>query len=214
MSGIVGGIFSESSVGFGKPVFFRMEVVRRGKTCSLLKWDRCFAEDIHLAGNNPNVAQGVMAIPIPFTLENAKEWIELRLQNDWRSFAICVEEESKWIAVGSCGARTNEDEKISHIVKLGYSVHHLKSRYWLSERYWNRGIGTDAISLLIDYVTSSEFEKRIASKVERIEAEIFPENISSERVLLKNGFELECYQKKAVRKNNQIRDLKVFVRFP
>lgn len=53
--------------------------------------------------------------------------------------------------------------------------------YFLAEKYWNQGVTTEAIKLLIKYL----FED---IGVNRIQAEVMPQNENSKKVLIKNGF--------------------------
>jgi [ribosomal protein S5]-alanine N-acetyltransferase len=83
----------------------------------------------------------------------------------------------------------------------------------MSEKYWGKGIGSEAVGLLIEHLLSDEFTNQNQNqKIERIHATVFPENIQSERVLIKNGFEYEGLVKKGVRKGDQLRDLKSYAR--
>ena len=63
--------------------------------------------------------------------------------------------------------------------------------YRLNERYWNRGIATEAIGLMIDYLCND-------MKVEILKAYVMPENMYSQKALVKNGFvkEEETIQEK------------------
>ncbi|WP_461612404.1 GNAT family N-acetyltransferase [Clostridium sp. Marseille-QA1073] len=53
--------------------------------------------------------------------------------------------------------------------------------YFLSEPYWGEGIASQALRILIKFL----FEK---VDVNRIQAEVMPENEASKKVLFKNGF--------------------------
>lgn len=69
--------------------------------------------------------------------------------------------------------------------------------YWLGEPFWNKGICTKAVALIVRY----GFEK---IGLQRIYANVFDFNKASQRVLEKAGFELECISKKAAVKNGVI----------
>ena len=62
-------------------------------------------------------------------------------------------------------------------------VHKISTGYRLSEHCWGRGIATRALSLMVDYLYGE-------TKIEIITASTLPENKASERVLMKNGFQL------------------------
>jgi RimJ/RimL family protein N-acetyltransferase len=53
--------------------------------------------------------------------------------------------------------------------------------YWIGEQYWNRGIATECVRLMIDYALSSQLA------LNEISAYVFPENKASIQVLEKNG---------------------------
>ncbi|MEH7107843.1 GNAT family N-acetyltransferase [Bacillus sp. JJ1764] len=56
--------------------------------------------------------------------------------------------------------------------------------YLVNESYWGKGIATEAVRVLIQFL----FEK---ADINRIQAEVMPQNENSKRVLLKNGFSKE-----------------------
>lgn len=53
--------------------------------------------------------------------------------------------------------------------------------YYLAETFWGRGIATEAVKLLVDFLL-------VKADVNRIQAEVMPQNENSKKVLLKNGF--------------------------
>lgn len=53
--------------------------------------------------------------------------------------------------------------------------------YFLSEAHWGKGIATEAVSLLLNFLFTE-------ANVNRIQAEVMPQNEASKKVLLKNGF--------------------------
>jgi [ribosomal protein S5]-alanine N-acetyltransferase len=55
--------------------------------------------------------------------------------------------------------------------------------YWIGEEYWDRGIATECVGLIINYAFSSDLGLR------EVIAYVFPENKASIRVLEKNGME-------------------------
>jgi ribosomal-protein-alanine N-acetyltransferase len=56
--------------------------------------------------------------------------------------------------------------------------------YFLNERFWNKGITTEAVRILVNYLLNEV-------GVERIRAEVMLQNNYSKRVLEKNGFTKE-----------------------
>ncbi|WP_410771561.1 GNAT family N-acetyltransferase [Fontibacillus sp. BL9] len=53
--------------------------------------------------------------------------------------------------------------------------------YFLAEGYWGRGIASEAVALLVEFLFKE-------AGVNRIQAEVMPANEASKKVLLKNGF--------------------------
>lgn len=86
-----------------------------------------------------------------------------------------------WHTVGGCSCQPKEAEE-----RVGCEI-----GYWLAEPAWGRGVGTDAVALLVAYVWDSFRD------VVRIEAPIFKRNTGSRRVLEKNGFQVEGTLRKA-----------------
>eukprot|EP01118_Nematostelium_gracile_P003626 TRINITY_DN14199_c0_g1_i1.p1 TRINITY_DN14199_c0_g1~~TRINITY_DN14199_c0_g1_i1.p1 ORF type:complete len:101 (-),score=12.02 TRINITY_DN14199_c0_g1_i1:210-512(-) len=97
-----------------------MEIVRTGKSCSLIRFHESFVNDLHIAANNPNVAKSVLSIPVPFTLENAEKYIADRLTPN-----VCA------ICVGAIGTRVESDIRKAHIAKIGFvfSTYHFISLF-------------------------------------------------------------------------------------
>ena len=89
--------------------------------------------------NNINVAKNLHdRFPFPYTLQDAREFIEIFLPNlEGKVFAIDVEGK----AVGTIGLHFQADEYRMN-AELGY---------WLGEKYWNNGIITSAIEKVVVY---------------------------------------------------------------
>ena len=77
--------------------------------------------------------------------------------------------------------------------------------YWIGEPYWGRGIMTQAVDLLSQYV----FETH---PINRLYAGIFSTNPASVRVLEKAGYKCEGTHKCHVVKNGEIQDELVYAR--
>ncbi|HVR29704.1 MAG TPA: GNAT family N-acetyltransferase [Thermoanaerobaculia bacterium] len=122
--------------------------------------------------------------PHPYTLEDAREWIE-RTQSESGSpplvFAIAGANAS---LLGSIGLERQADV-YRHSAELGY---------WLGRRHWGRGVATAAVEAICSY----GFE---TLGLRRIYACVFAPNVASARVLEKAGFALEGRRRNAVRKD-------------
>ena len=133
------------------------------------------------------------AFPYPYTEENAGQWIGSILEEKTKTkFAIAVDGK----AIGGIGVEMKEDV-YSKTMELGY---------WIGESYWNKGIITEAIRVISDYI----FDK---FDVMRLEAHVYHWNIGSMRALEKAGFEKEAVLKNRVFKNGEYVDEYIFVSF-
>jgi len=138
--------------------------------------------------NNKKIYRNTLHIPYPYTLKDAKEWIRKNLKEAKKknpteiNFVIDIKGE----VAGSVGFSEIE----GHKAEIGY---------WLTEKYWRRGIMTEAVKL----ATKFGFEKL---KLKRIYASVFPFNKASRRVLEKAGYKFEGILRKEVKKDNKFLD--------
>lgn len=124
--------------------------------------------------------------PHPYSETNAVEFIEFTNNEESRkNFAIIYEDE----LVGICGLIL-QDDIYKHSAEMGY---------WLGEDYWNKGITTVVIKLLLQYAFKDLHLTRIFAKT-------FGTNRASQKVLENNGFVLEAVMQKAIIKENQLHD--------
>ena len=133
------------------------------------------------------------AFPHPYTETNAEQWISSILEEKVKTkFAIAVDGK----AIGGIGVETKGDVYFQ-TMEFGY---------WIGEEYWDRGIITEAIQAVSDYV----FEK---FDIIRLEAHVYHWNISSMRVLEKVGFEKEAILKKRIFKDGKYVDEHIYIKF-
>ena len=95
--------------------------------------------------------------------------------------------------IGSIGAFRQENIH-KHTAELGY---------YIAEEHWGKGIMTEAVKQLCDYVFSH-------TDMIRIYAEPFAYNIGSQRVLEKAGFQYEGTLRNNAVKNGKILDMKMY----
>ncbi len=159
----------------------------------LREWKRSDAEALAKIANNKNIWDNVRdRLPYPYTEKDAKDWIGL-VKKQKMVTTFCIEADGK--LVGSTGF-TLKDDVYKKTAEIGY---------FIGENYWGKGIATEAIRQLVDYIQKN-FD------IIRIYAEVFEYNKASMRVLEKNGFYLECIRKKAAFKNDVVLDDYVWVR--
>jgi RimJ/RimL family protein N-acetyltransferase len=137
--------------------------------------------------NNEKVSINLRdAFPSPYTIEDAKVFIDMvNSQTPVTTFAI----EYNGDYVGNIG------------IVVGSDVYRKSAEigYFLGEPYWNKGIMTKAVKLMIDF----GFE---ALDIVRIHTGVFEFNTASQRVLEKCGFVKEGISRKAVLKNGKFWD--------
>lgn len=154
---------------------------------NLRPWTLADAENLAKYANNPNVARFLTnAFPHPYTIENAKSFIEMVAnQNPTSLFAIDVDGE----AVGSIGLHAQSDIMCKNM-ELGY---------FLGEPFWGKGIITEAVKQIVEY-GFQHFD------ITRIYARPYGNNLASQKVLEKAGFTLEARIEKNIYKNGEFLD--------
>jgi RimJ/RimL family protein N-acetyltransferase len=158
--------------------------IKCGK-CILRGWKKSDIENLAENANNHRIAVNMRDLfPHPYTIEDAKTWIDITNNDETKSnFAITVKNK----AVGGIGLALGEDiEKIS--AEVGY---------WLGEKYWGNGITSSALNGIVKYGLNDLGLKRIFAKP-------LEHNTASRRVLEKNGFHLEGILKRSVLKEGKI----------
>lgn len=134
-----------------------------------------------------NVRDG---LPFPYTREDGEAYIRAtRAKECVQDLAIVVDGR----AVGGVGV-----VPLSDVERCSAEV-----GYWLGETYWNRGIMTEAVRLLVDYV----FEN---TAILRLFASVYEYNVGSMRVLEKAGFTRQAVLRKAAIKNEKVIDMHYF----
>jgi RimJ/RimL family protein N-acetyltransferase len=135
--------------------------------------------------------------PHPYTLEDAREWIErarAEVSSPPLTFAISGAGQTM---LGTIGLDRQSDV-YRHSAELGY---------WLGRRHWGRGVATAAVEAICRY----GFE---TVGLRRIYASVFEPNTASARVLEKAGFRLEGRRRKAVWKDDELLDELTFGLLP
>lgn len=161
--------------------------------CRIRKWELSDAADLAMAISNKNIQDNLRdGLPYPYTEKDGADFISAMLsadENETFAFAITVDDK----VVGSIG-----------VFRQG-NIHRLTAElgYYIAEEYWGRGIMTEAVRQICQYV----FEK---SDIIRIYAEPFAYNAASCRVLEKAGFQYEGTLRNNAVKNGKIIDMKMY----
>ena len=159
----------------------------------LRKWKLADAEDLAKALSNKKVQDRLRdGLPYPYTEQDGREYISAMLAadaNDTFTFAVTVDEK----VIGSIGAFRQANIH-NRTAELGY---------YIAEEYWGKGITTEAVKQLCDYVFTN-------TDIIRIFAEPFVDNIGSCRVLEKVGFKYEGTLRSNALKNGAVLDMKMY----
>ena len=171
-----------------------MEIERNRKMkCRIRKWELSDARDLAAALSNKKVQDNLRdGLPYPYTEQDGKDYISDMLSaNEDDTFAFAVTADNK--VVGSIGV-FRQGNIHRQTAELGYYV---------AEEYWSRGIMTEAVKQICEYVFSK-------SDILRIYAEPFAYNIASCRVLEKAGFQYEGTLRSNAVKNGEVIDMKMY----
>jgi ribosomal-protein-alanine N-acetyltransferase len=145
------------------------------------------AESIAKYANNRRVSLNLRdRFPYPYTRADAEAFLAAAaVQRPETDFAIASSKE----VIGGIGFHPQSD------------VHRLTAEigYWLGEPFWGRGIATQALRALTEWVFAT-------TPLVRIYAHVFAWNPASARVLEKCGFTLEGRMRSSVIKDGQIID--------
>lgn len=159
------------------------------------KWILTDAKDLAAALSNKKILDNLRdGLPYPYTEQDGQAFIAAMLAADEdETFAFAVTVDSK--VIGSIGAfRQGNIHK--QTAELGY---------YIAEEYWGKGIMTEAVKQLCDYVFSQ-------TDIIRIFAEPFAYNLASCRVLEKAGFQCEGTLRSNAVKNGTVLDMKIYAR--
>ena len=161
--------------------------------CRLKKWELSDAKDLAIALSNKKIQDNLRdGLPYPYTEKDGADYISAMLtadENDTFAFAIMADDK----VVGSIGA-FRQGNIHRRTAELGY---------YIAEEYWGRGIMTEAVKQIWEYV----FDK---SDIIRIYAEPFAYNTASCRVLEKAGFQYEGTLRSNAVKNGKVIDMKLY----
>lgn len=118
-----------------------------------------------------SVARNLNAVPHPYSLQHAEEWLAtVRAHTPETHFAIVIDNQ----AVGGIGLNVGVPGR------LAMSEHCAEIGYWLGELYWGRGIVSEAVVALTEWAFT---ELRLV----RLHAAVYARNPASAHVLEKAG---------------------------
>lgn len=162
-------------------------------TCKIRKWNLSDAPDLAATLSNRKIQDNLRdGLPYPYTEQDAKDYISAMLsadENETFAFAVTVDNR----AIGSIGVFRQENIH-RQTAELGY---------YIAEDYWGKGIMTEAVRQVCEYV----FDK---SDIIRIYAEPFAYNTASCRVLEKAGFQYEGTLRQNAVKSGKVLDMRMY----
>jgi len=155
---------------------------------TLRKWNQCDAESLSEYLNNKQIWDNCRdSLPYPYGLDDAHSYIK-SIENNEPISDFCIEVNGE--AVGNIGfVRGSDIERYN--AEVGY---------WIAEKYWNKGIVTDALKEAVKYYFAN-------SEIVRVFAPVYQHNIASMTVLKKVGFKEYGIAKKGAYKNGRFIDL-------
>lgn len=159
----------------------------KGRFSTVRAWRTSDVPALVAHANNANIARQLRdRFPHPYTAADARRFIDgVIAVRPVTTFAIEVDGE----AVGGVGFSPGSDvERFS--AEIGY---------WLAERFWGRGIATEAVRLVSEYA----FDK---CNLLRLFALPFADNVRSTRVLEKAGYTREAILRSSSVKGGVPRD--------
>lgn len=153
------------------------------KRLILREWAQKDKKDLIEGINNLDVTKWLLVVPYPYKNKDANWWIKHCKENikkkprESYDLALELRENKKVIGTFSLG----KVDKIQRTATLGY---------WLNKKYHRQGYGTEALGELIKFA----FNKL---KLRRLNASVFPENLSSGKLLEKFGAKKEGLKRKS-----------------
>lgn len=133
--------------------------------------------------NNLNVTKWLLIVPYPYKIKDAKFWIKdsqkKAKEKPRKDYTFGVELKSERKIIGGMGL--HKVDRFQKKAEVGY---------WLGEKYWRKGYGSEALNEILKLA----FNKL---RLRRIEAGVFYGNTSSGKLLEKFGFKKEGLKRKA-----------------
>ncbi|KAF3053454.1 hypothetical protein E8E11_008349 [Didymella keratinophila] len=107
------------------------------------------ASSMSLAANNPKVTSYMsLGFPSPYTLDTAHGWISMNVTPPILNWAICLSSAPETV-IGGCGLKPGVDVQ-THCAEVGY---------WIGEEHWGKGLITEMLGALTQWVFTAEESK-------------------------------------------------------
>ena len=161
--------------------------------CKIRKWKLTDAKDIAVALSNKKIQDNLRdGLPYPYSEKDGIDFISSMISaNEDETFAFAITLDDK--VTGSIGVFRQQNIH-RQTAEMGY---------YIAEEYWGKGIMTDAVKQICEYVFKN-------SDILRIYAEPFAYNTGSCRILEKAGFQYEGTLRNNAVKNGKVIDMKMY----
>ncbi len=138
-----------------------------------------YAMQISRIANDPEIARriGGHGFPFPYTEEDGRIFLDMNRKYGKTHFAMDFLIFSENLLVGIIGLKD-----------IDYTDFKAHVGYWIGREYWNKGYASEALSLVVDYAKGELGLRRLYTKV-------LDFNLPSLRVLMKNGFMIEGFER-------------------
>lgn len=145
---------------------------------TLRPWRDEDAHAVYRSCQDP-ILQAFTTVPVPYSFQDAEKWIARQRKGfaEKTDFALCGEINGE-VALAMSAF---DSVPFEHIIKIGY---------WTAPEFRGRGYTARATEALTDYLFSIGYR--------RVSADAMPNNIGSQKTLLKAGFYLESTQRMAM----------------
>jgi RimJ/RimL family protein N-acetyltransferase len=161
----------------------KKQTVLKGSNFILRPYRKNDKVSITKHANNKKMARD-FSFPYPFTIKDAEKYIKSKINqpNEITSnFVIEIDGE----AVGAIGFDLKQEFKTT----IGY---------WLGERFWGKGITSEALKLVTDHAFKN------LKKLRRVEGVVYSWNEASKKVLENNGYICEGLLRNYVKRGSKL----------
>ena len=152
------------------------DVVIETERLILRQWNMNDIKDMVEGLNNINVTTWLAGAPFPYTINDAKDFIQKTIDNDLYNFAIILKSENK--VIGG-----------TQLTNVSFTNGTAGGGIWINEKYQDLGYGSEAFEARIKYA----FE---VLGLRRLENGYFKENEKSHKMQLKFGYKDEGIKRK------------------
>ena len=166
---------------------------KNNMNCTIRKWKLTDAKDIAVVLSNKKIHDNLRdGLPYPYSEQDGIDFISSMLSaNEDETFAFAITVDDKVIGSIEVFRQKNIHRQTA---EMGY---------YIAEEYWGKGVMTDAVKQICEYVFRN-------TDILRIYAEPFAYNTGSCRVLEKAGFQYEGTLRNNAVKNGKVIDMRMY----